>query len=741
MMRLAIGCLVAVSGAFAAPQGVAQKPYCPPMIVEKIVLDGVLDEAVWKRLTPLPVISSFPVFGAEPGERTEIYLCYDQSTLYIGGRFYDREPGQVRGNSLRRDRSAESDDLFGLIIDSYNDNENALVFQTTPAGIRIDQAISNDAEPIGYKMPWNDSWNTFWDVATTRNDSGWFMEMRIPFSSLRFQDHNGKVVMGILAWRWVARRGENISWPAIPIRFQFGHLKPSLGHDVLFSGIKSHRPLYFTPYVLAGYGYEHSLSDDAGSWLKKNLFTREAGLDLKYSLTSNLTLDITANTDFAQVEADDEQVNLTRFSLFFPEKRLFFQERSSIFEFNTGAGSRLFYSRRIGLDHLGNPVRLYGGLRLVGRVANWDVGALNMQTAETTHLPSENFGVLRLRRQIFNPYSWVGGMFTSRISREGQANLAYGMDGILRLKGDDYMTWTLAQSFERGQAGASAFHPLQNSRMQVQFERRRNLGWGYRFGSIYSGRNYNPGMGFIFRRAFVQGRAELFHTWLKPEESSLQTITLSARANAYVSTFDGRIETAEIGPELRFTTKDVSLGAINVMLFHESLIWPFYLGSDVFVPAGEYTFPGVLLYYGSSYSRVYRADVFLRTGAFYDGRIFSATFQPSWNLSSRIGLSGQYQVNRIVFPSRDQAFSADIVQFRADLALNVRLTGSVFVQYNSVNRRVTVNLRVRYNHSEGNDLYLVYNDGINSERGHAVPRLPFSSNRTLLIKYSFTQIF
>ncbi len=714
-------------------------PYRPQKISRPVVLDGRLDEPVWQSLTPLPVTSCYPVFGADPGERTEIFLCYDKTALYIGGRFYDRQPWMIRGNSLRRDRSADSDDLFGLIIDSYNDNENALAFFTTPAGIRVDQTISNDAEPVGFKMPWNDSWNTFWDVATTRNDSGWFMEMRIPFSSLRFQDQQGRVVMGILAWRWIARNGENIAWPPIPIRFQFGHLKPSLGRDVEFSGIKNHRPVYLTPYVLGGAGYAFRLSPTGDRWVKNEMLTREAGLDIKYSLTSNLTLDVTANTDFAQVEADDEQVNLTRFSLFFPEKRLFFQERSSIFEFNTGAGSRLFYSRRIGIDGRGNMVRLYGGVRLVGRAGGWDIGALNMQTAASDYLPSENFGVLRLRRQVLNTYSWIGGMWTSRIAAGGTKNIAYGLDGMLRLFGDEYMTWTVAQSFDSNLSGQG--NPLRNSRIQLRFERRRNLGWGYRAGVIRAGRNYNPGLGFFFRRAFTQGNGELFHTWLKPDSSFLQTVTLAMRGTAYVSTIDGRVETAEITPELRLSTKDVSLGAVNATIFRENLIAPFYLDANVLVPAGDYTFSSLQFFYGSSYSRLMRAELFLRAGSFYDGRIFSAVIKPSWNLSSRMALSGQYQTNRVSFPARNQYFRGDILQLRADLALNVRLSGSVFVQYNSVNRHVTVNLRLRYNHSEGNDLYLVYNDGINADQAAAVPALPFSSNRTFLLKYSFTQIF
>ena len=211
--------------------------------------------------------------------------------------------------------------------------------------------------------------------------------------------------MGITLQRKVARKTERLVYPPVPSIANWAFLKPSLAQKIVLEGIHPQKPLYITPYGLSGLGQTFDLNEAGTSYPLENDAKGELGVDLKYGLTNNLTLDLSLNTDFAQVEADDQQVNLTRFSLFFPEKRQFFQERAGVFDFRTGGLSRLFHSRRIGLNDDGEPVRLLGGARLVGRAGRWDVGLLDMQTADSEALPSENFGVLRVRRQVFNAYS------------------------------------------------------------------------------------------------------------------------------------------------------------------------------------------------------------------------------------------------------------------------------------------------------------------------------------------------
>jgi hypothetical protein len=377
-----------------------------------------------------------PNFGFPPSEKTEVLVGFDDEFLWVAGRLYDREPARIQARSKKRDLQEASSDFFAIIIDTFNDKENALGFATTPAGLRWDAAIYNDAESqMPMEEPFNLSWNTFWDVRVVVNDQGWFVEMQIPLSSLRFQEKDGHVIMGLTSYRWIARKNENDVFPAIYPKWGFmSAFKPSQAQEVTLKGLRSRNPLYIAPYVLAGAGYSYDLNIDETEYIHSKAPPAELGLDVKYGLSSNLTLDVTLNPDFAQVEADDQQVNLTRYSLFFPEKRLFFQERASVFDFSFGAFNRLFYSRRLGLyedeeEGISQVIPIYGGVRLIGRAGSWDLGFMDMQTApqEEKALPGENFGVIRLRRRVLNPYSYVGGLMVSFESPETTISPSAGL--------------------------------------------------------------------------------------------------------------------------------------------------------------------------------------------------------------------------------------------------------------------------------------------------------------------------
>ena len=314
-----------------------------------VKLDGLSDEPAWKGIEPLHLIMRSPDFGNEPSERTEICIGYDDNYLYITGRLYDSQPSQIQSTATKRDDWKTSLDHIGVIIDTFNDNENAMIFVATPSGLRIDATTKNDA--LGAPITnLNLSWNTFWDVEAVMNDDGWFFEMRIPFSSLRFQSTDGRVVMGLTVYRWIPHKFEMAIFPAIELKHGFwGFIKPSQTHEIVIEGIASRRPLYVAPYILGGFGQTFDLNDDETAYIREDDPDFELGLDVKYGLTNNLTLDVTLNTDFAQVEADDQQINLTRFSLFFPEKRLFFQERASNFDFNFDESEFMMKSRFVSM--------------------------------------------------------------------------------------------------------------------------------------------------------------------------------------------------------------------------------------------------------------------------------------------------------------------------------------------------------------------------------------------------------
>ena len=278
----------------------AQEPLSLTYLTAPIQIDGLSNEPGWQRIEPLPMIMYKPIYKGEPTERTEIRIAYDKDYLYCSARCYDMDPSGIRVNSLYRDRSSK-DDKFGIILDTFNDKKSALSFWTTPAGIRGDEAVFNDGKSD------NKNWDTYWDVATVQNEEGWFVEMRIPFSSLSFQDEAGSVTMGLIAYRNIARKNERVIFPDLsPER---GIDTPSRAHPIVLNQVYSQKPVYFTPYLISGLEQTPTLNDTKTAYHLENELARNVGLDIKYNVTSNLTLDTTLNPDFAQAEADDQQVN------------------------------------------------------------------------------------------------------------------------------------------------------------------------------------------------------------------------------------------------------------------------------------------------------------------------------------------------------------------------------------------------------------------------------------------------
>jgi hypothetical protein len=714
-----------------------QNSYILPRINEPVTLDGFSTESAWQGIESLPLIMHVPIFGAIPTEKTEILVAYDDDYFYAAARCFDREPANIQAPSKQRDELSLNNDWFGLILDTYNDNENALGFFTTPEGLRLDMAIFNDA--LG-DFPINTSWNTFWDVVVVRNDEGWFVEMRIPFSSLRFQDTDGRVVMGLNTWRWIARKNEVTMFPAIPPEWGFwSTFKPSQAREVILEDIQSRKPLYVAPYGLGGFGQSWELNDTETAYQREEHPTSDVGLDVKYGLTNNLTLDLTVNTDFAQVEADDQQINLTRFSLFFPEKRLFFQERASNFEFNFGGFDRLFYSRQIGIyEDEDEEVPIYGGARIVGRTGPWDLGFLTMQTAPIEYIASENFGVLRVRRQVMNPNTYVGGMMTSRITEGGAYNVAYGLDGTIKLFDDDYLLFNWAQTFENDLDNDP--FSLDPARFRLSWERRTVKGLGFDLSLSMAGEDYHPGVGYEEREDYTRFGNCLLYGWIPGDDSPLLRHWVYVWGYVVKRNSDGLTESIEIEPGWEFTTKSGYWCHVDVAFFYESVTDTFELSDDeeVVVPPGDYEFYGTKCAFGTPMSGVFHLESELELGTFYDGNRTSFEISPTWSVSSALNLSGTYEINKINFPERGLDLTAHIARIRGLYMPSTKVSLSAFIQYNSEIQAVIGNVRFRYNPSEGKDFYLVFDEEFNTNRFREEPIYPVTRNRTVLLKYTHT---
>lgn len=733
--------IVLVSIAF---RSFSQERIIIPEITGEISFDGKVDDPCWNSISPFPLVIHTPVFGNQPTEKSEIMIGYDNTNLYIGARMFDSNPAKMLISSKRRDEFEVASEGLFLILDSFNDKENALGFMTTPSGLRTDFTVFKDAMAFDpHRGPFNLSWNTFWDVRTTRNDQGWFAEVRIPFSSIRFKDDEGKAVMGLICMRWIAYKNEVDIFPAIPPDWgEFSPFRPSKAQEVVFENLKSKKPFYIAPYAIGGLQQDYVLNETSTGYEMDKSPKLTAGLDVKYGLTNNLTMDLTLNTDFAQVEADDEQINLTRFSLFFPEKRTFFQERSSVFTFDFEPNASLFYSRRIGL-HEGKQVPIIGGARITGMAGKWDIGFLDMQTSKyqtsdtsISSLTSENFGILRLRRQVINENSYVGGIITSRVGIDGTYNTAYGLDGIFKVFGNDYINVKWAQIFD--DSSPNKVFSLDPARVHFNWNRFNEKGLNYDFTFSRSGKYFNPETGFQMRSDYSHYQAGIGYGWIPGEESKLQNYTIGVRTSAYTNNNNGTAQTIESELSYDFMFKPGLNGVFSLGYMYENVPDTFSFSGDAYVPAGKYKFYQFETHINSSQVKRYILGVDFFAGTFYDGTRFSFGLEPSVNIGSTLQLALAYDHNFLKFKSRGQSFSEGIAGFKAHIMFTTKLSVSTFIQYNGADDEMITNLRFRYNPREGNDFYIVFNEGRSTYRDIENPRLPRFNNRALLMKYTYT---
>lgn len=691
----------------------------------EITFDGRPDEPAWQQIAPLPLTMYLPVFGGAPTQRSEIRVAYDDDHLYLAGWFYDDGDDGVRVNSLYRD-NWNGDDAFAIYIDAFNDNRNAKWFGVTPAGMRFDQLVSDDGQTL------NGSWDGYWDARSVVDDEGWFTEVRIPFSTLGFQTIDDRAVMGLTVTRLVARLNERVTFPAIGQGYEFR--QPSVAQDVVLTGVRTGKPMDLTPYLLTGVQRSARLADAGSHYISGSDMQREIGLDARYALSSELTLDVTLNTDFAQVEADDQQVNLDRFSLFFPEKRRFFQERSELFDFAMGGGGRLFHSRQIGLAPQ-TRVPVLGGARVVGRIGSWDVAALDMHTDAAGAIPGENFGVARVKRRVLNDYSEAGGIMTTRLS-DGAHNVVYGLDANIRVFGHDYITAKWSQSFDSGEgAGVSA---LDRAQWYVNWQRRTTRGLMYQVNTTRAGSAFAPRLGFLPRRDFTTANVISEYYVFTDSHPWLRRVWPGALAFSTFRNGDGVLESGQYAVWLQWQTKAGGGGWIEPKVFVEDVAAPFTI-ADATVPAGRYRFADLQLFLQMGSGSKLRASVDARAGTWFDGTRAQIIFGPTWNVSRHMELGAQYQHTRLRFDDRGDGADIHVANLRVRGALDARASATALIQYSTTTDRVGINLRARYNFSEGTDLWLVYDEALATEREDPTGlRLPLSTARALVLKYTRT---
>lgn len=752
MAKLILSILLFPFASITSVSGQAGETYLEiPRIKGNVVFDGICNEASWDSIPGIPMTMFKPNHGSSPTERSDIFVSFDDEYFYVGARLYYQNGSTIRSTSKKRDGADGGGDNFGILLDTFNDNESALCFETNPSGLRSDFTIDNDAQAPSGTMPFNRSWDTFWDVKTSIAGDILHIEMRIPLSSLRFQEKDGRVIMGMTIWRQISSKQEWINFPDISNEFgTLGVWKPSQAHKILLKGLKRKNPVYIKPYILGSFDKSHVLNPTATGYNVRNNPGFNAGLDVKYSLTSNITADLTLNTDFAQVEVDDQMINLTRFSLFFPEKRQFFVERSSIFNIRTGYPDQVFYSRRIGL-YAGEIVPIIGGARIVGRAGKWDLGFLDMQTTSfdhsdqqtdsVTHLYSANHGVLRLRRQVFNETSYAGGMVTSKIDAGGNYNINTAADMILNPYSNDYITTSFVYTFDNTVPYTG--NPLDQAKIYFDWQNRATVGLNYNFTFARSGENYDPQMGFEQMENYTRFYGQAGYGWTYNDANRKvlrQSVMIWATINKANEDWRTFLSTWSAGYSISF--KNGYGASVDLFRHQDYLTGQFYLSGDVFFPEGSYNYYNFETRFNTPTNKLISFNYMLGLGGYYDGTFVNLTpAQVNLRISSNVNLGLAYQYSQVDIRERDQHFRSHLIRFKSEYTFTTRLSLLMYFQYSSNEKLGVNNIRFRYSPREGNDLYIVYNGNYNTWLNRVYPELPFMNQNFVTVKYTYTFIW
>ena len=673
---------------------------------EEIKIDGVLDEPVWQTVEPIRELYQIqPDEGKPMSQPSEVRILYDDNKLYFGFIFFEEDIDKIVANDMRRDSTGlRSNDYGFLLLDTYNDRRNAVFFRFTPMGGMEDAAVSNSG---GTR---NGSWDIVWECRCKISKDNWTVEIAIPFNQLRFE-RSDTMDWGINFGREIARKNELGAWHAAPKTYgPLGKYRTEyFGTLEGLEGISPSRNLELLPYLLPGASYASEPENSTEGVL-------EAGLDLKYGVTPNLTADLTFNTDFAQVEADQEQVNLTRFSLFFPEQRPFFLEGASIFDVGIPGGGPgrpppilLFYSRQIGLTEITKGVwqqiPILAGGKMTGKIGPYGIGVLNVLTnkfeddetgipqADMFREPRTNYSVVRVNRDILAG-STVGGIFVNKQDADAY-NRTAGLDFSFRPTREIDIKGLWSQTFEADISGNSnAFYFGANWRTNL-----------FQLDGSYTdiGEDFNPEVGFVLRDGVrrIQGFAQ-YTPW--PRKFGIREIQIGPEMDL-VLTRENELETQDITFDTEFSLEAGDRIGFQIKNTTENLQNEFIL-EDEKIPSGTYNFTAFQTSIRSSSSRMVFGEVRLELGQFYHGNrsglLLDATFRPS----AKFSIEPFIEFNRITLP--DEEFDANAFGGRISYSFSTTLFTKLFTQWSTDRDVLSANFLVNYIYQPGSDFYLVF---------------------------------
>ncbi len=648
-------------------------------------VDGDLSDPAWQGVAAIDqFIQQVPDSGMPATQKTQVRLIYDSTALYIGVYCYRTDPSGIVRNVLRfrDDNSWSKDDIIRFFIDTFHDHRRAYVFATNALGTKQDAQLDNEA--------WHTNWDEVWDVRTRLQEDGWSAEFRIPFRILRFSSA-GDGVWGFNVERWIKGWNERVLWAPIPPGISVTRTA-SYGHLEGFSSMASERNLQIIPYGLAGVAHSGEFGNTTSDL--------EIGGDLKLALTSALALDLTYNTNFAQVEADDQQINLTRFSLFFPEKREFFLENAQLFDFGNAQQAQIFFSRRIGLVE-GEAVPILGGARLSGRVGAFDLGLLTIQTESHPRAPSTNWSATRLRWNL-GPRSYLGGIFTS-VSSEAAGNRVFGSDTLLWLGTNLRLQGFLAVVDDQDVPQA----PLSFSGALVYDE---DL-WAASLDTLRVDDQFNPAIGFVRRQGFQQHQGS-FRRGMRLNRGWARKLDFSGELRLLTDR-QGILKTRQWGIEVSDELDSGDRIRLNLEGNFERLSFDdeaFVVNSreGVVIPPGEYHFNRWLLGFQSFEGRAWVAGAQLQTGDFFGGERTALNLSGTWRASPHLLMGGDYEFNDIAVPQG--AFATHLWRGRISVPFTARTTADAFLQWNSLRQELNTQLRFHLIYARESNLFVVFTE-------------------------------
>lgn len=681
---------------------------------EAIKIDGSLNEKDWSQAQVIDdFMQQYPDEGQPLSERTEVRVLYDTERLYIAFDCFDSQPDKIVANEMRRDGMLYQNDNVYIMLDTYGDKRQCFFFRINPLGALSDTAVTDGGENL------NGSWDCIWEAAGQQHEKGWTVEIAIPFNQLRFKNEDS-MEWGINFGRNIPRTNETSQWVQVPKSQSW----PGTFHPIYqgkLTGLQDiSSPSYFNvkPYLLGG------IADKLEEEVWQQDTAGDFGLDMKYGITSNLTLDLTLNTDFAQVEADQEEVNLNRFSLYFPERRDFFLEGSGQFSFGAGIGGwgppplAVFYSRRIGIEEE-KEIRILGGGKLTGKVEDYSIGALNMTTGASDDTPRTNFSVIRMQRNILSDSS-VGFILTNRQSDFGDAFHRNGGVDLLFRPHDQWRIRAMT-------VGSWSANPDETGLAMYLSNNWRND--HYRFNASYLdiGSDFTSEMGYMYRRDI---RSFQMSTGANSQLNRFLIRDIGANMSGmYSLDHQNRLIGWEVymGGDISFITGDGLY--INLKRYYDRVDESFNI-EDVEIPVGIYEMNEASISVYTNSSRPFSAYVGGDLGDYFQGDRIGIYFNTQWRVTHQLALDTRFNRNYLLLPVIDR-LTTTVIGGRVSYAFNTRIFTKLFTQWNDSAERASANILINYIYRPGSDFYLVYNHAWDTSDG-------FKTNEwTILSKFTF----